>query len=942
MILRYIPILLTSGLLFGYAHLRADGGGRLLPAGARTAVLEKIEQEQWAADIVGNLREEVDHYVAQEKETPHYVASRLFMHWQSRATTTLILARAWAGAEGTAPVPTPHFDGARDWATAYKPLPLDKLKPYNEQNGKLWMEKANGQGEWADPGKTGKLIGDTNTKIMRLAANAALLFWLTEDEAYAQMAADVLWTYVKGFSYTTPPRFLKIDRNGAKDLGATSFETIRDSVLPQIAITYSFLYPYLKTKQDYDVRLIQAQMKRMADRIIEGGQRTNNWNTKQNLLLLHAALALDDNNTFEDGKGRDYYIDIILNADLTNQEGIKATIANGFDKNTGVWPEPPGYSFDTTRDILYIACLLNAQKGEIMPLEKMVEMFFAQRAFLYPNYNAIGLGDTTQCRIDAGTAEILLSLAINEKNQAEIVKLANFIQNELNGGNYKRGQNKTWEALLYYIPNLKPYCSADGQGLALDRVSFVESLNVLIQRNVGRDSRHSLAAALMGNKARHTHMNGLAMELYGAGVILGADPGRGSSYWQPDHINYYYRAAAHNTVIPNGTIEEKQPMKIAMCEPTAGDPGVSPNISIMAGSIAYDKPGAKQKRLVATIRISDRNGFFLDIFRSKCENGENEYHDYLYHNIGNLLMMRDENNKYLKQERSSLLAAGDQSYQFFKNETSVDYNKNFRGTFTLKMDDSSSRAMEMWMLGSKNQRKLFSVNAPPCRAAADTLPYMLERPMPTVIVRQDGEAWDMPFVAIYEPKNKAIDLTSGVRSVQRIVMQEAASSTVGCKIEGRESSRNSYSVYLLNSEQRRQKQIVNDLFHFQGEFCAVINKDDLLDELYMVNSKELAFNHVKISAVEAPEINASLRRISPNNWAYSSTGVTDVSLIFRPVSKSTDYFSYKITLIAKDTAKHIDNVKWTTVLDNGGKSIWVASFSLPQTSDAIIRCTKSQ
>jgi len=57
-----------------------------------------------------------------------------------------------------------------------------------------------------------------------------------------------------------------------------------------------------------------------------------------------------------------------------------------------------------------------------------------------------------------------------------------------------------------------------------------------------------------------------------------------------------------------------------------------------------DKAEATQERTMALVRTSSTSGFYVDIFRSKSAL-PNEYHDYLYHNIGDKLTF---NNKDLK------------------------------------------------------------------------------------------------------------------------------------------------------------------------------------------------------------------------------------------------------------------------------------------------------
>jgi hypothetical protein len=66
--------------------------------------------------------------------------------------------------------------------------------------------------------------------------------------------------------------------------------------------------------------------------------------------------------------------------------------------------------------------------------------------------------------------------------------------------------------------------------------------------------------------------------------------------------------------------------------------------------------------------------------------------------------------------------------------------------------------MNMWMKGYAG-REVFSVKAPPSKAwrKNEMIPDSIAGlPLPTVVVRQTGEAWSKPFAAIYEPSG-AVD-----------------------------------------------------------------------------------------------------------------------------------------------------------------------------------------
>jgi hypothetical protein len=52
----------------------------------------------------------------------------------------------------------------------------------------------------------------------------------------------------------------------------------------------------------------------------------------------------------------------------------------------------------------------------------------------------------------------------------------------------------------------------------------------------------------------------------------------------------------------------------------------------------------------------------------------------------------------------------------------------------------------------EEDRSVFSVMAPANRGARHYVDEKYwDRLQPTMVVRQDGEAWDRPFVAVYEP-----------------------------------------------------------------------------------------------------------------------------------------------------------------------------------------------
>jgi len=72
------------------------------------------------------------------------------------------------------------------------------------------------------------------------------------------------------------------------------------------------------------------------------------------------------------------------------------------------------------------------------------------------------------------------------------------------------------------------------------------------------------------------------------------------------------------------------------------------------------------------------------------------------------------------------------------------------------IDSPQQTTMTMWMQGQA-ERKIFRALAPVNREyerLGDYMPYKVdEQPVLTYVARQQGDAWEKPFVAIFEPSD---------------------------------------------------------------------------------------------------------------------------------------------------------------------------------------------
>ena len=99
----------------------------------REALQRKVQNAPWAKAAFEKMKAEVDKYVTRTETDPQFMTSRLAMNWVTHYSTPVTSKSKLAGGEGKAPVPTPRFAGARDWATKYSaPDSIEELKPFND------------------------------------------------------------------------------------------------------------------------------------------------------------------------------------------------------------------------------------------------------------------------------------------------------------------------------------------------------------------------------------------------------------------------------------------------------------------------------------------------------------------------------------------------------------------------------------------------------------------------------------------------------------------------------------------------------------------------------------------------------------------------------------------------------------------------------------------
>ena len=713
------------------------------PAG-KQETWKLIKKEEWAKDVFNKLKERTEVYTNLTDAQPAWVLSRLAMYWKSHATEVYVKGETFDHAGGErAPYPTVRYTGTRGTAATHGRPKLADVVPYDDEDGNVTFcnnALPDRPMESVHPSKTGRNIESLNCEILGIARDAAFLYWMTDEEKFAKLAAGVFDTYMTGIYYRNVP----IDLNHGHQqtlVGLTSFEVIHEDALHIAVPLYDFLYNYLKANYPDKMEIYAGAFKKWADNIIANGVPHNNWNLLQARFIMNVGLVLEDNKEYADGKGREYYIDYVMNRSSIRQWSLTRLADYGFDINTGIWAECPGYSSVVINDYANFVNQFdtNLQYDLVKAMPVLSKAVATTPQYLFPNRMICGFGDTHPGYL---STNFFIRMIQNAQ-----VSVNSFFEDKPLTLNPKvqPGKIEDYVSPLFYAPN----------------VSW------LVQRN-GMHPRNSLMISLNGSEGNHMHANGISMELYGKGYVLGPDAGIGLFLYSGlDYAEYYSQFPSHNTVCVDGissypVMKSNHSFDLLSCFPASAEPGKA-FTSVTYSNLYFREPESRadQTRMMSIVTTGAETGYYVDVFRSRKEKGGDKMHDYFYHNLGQTLTLTAADGSDLNLQPTEELAfAGAHlyAYSYLYDKKVAATNKDVKATFTIDMKDKDGDDiyMNLWMKGEPD-REVFTALAPMTEGLSRTpnMPYNIkEQPTLTFVARQHGEAWNRPFVSIYEPSTK--------------------------------------------------------------------------------------------------------------------------------------------------------------------------------------------
>ncbi|WP_430932621.1 hypothetical protein [Saccharicrinis sp. 156] len=631
-----------------------------------------------------------------------------------------------------------------------------------------------------------------HNRILSLAAKAGMLYYITGDEKYAQFAADILAAYVDEIAPRTPQ---------TTSICGFAFYDARTTYGP-FALTYDFIWNYLK-KPDlkvynkatnayvlFDQVKAQKAMTNIVGNVLqEYGKPDRHGKFISNHPILTATGVLFGILCVEDDMERERLFNVFWETGTWHQNSFKHTILPMFS-DQGIWPESLSYSFMPI--ITMVLNIVDRVKPEMDVTADYMHVFEGNFLFDYlrnPDRKFVRYGDSK--RNNDNTADLYrYTLSIAErKGYAELqqkAELALQLSYKAQGGYHPRiTPNQIFNnfqalELFWGLPVPKEVES----DMDFNKPTvIVEHAGVALQRNaVEKDNEtYGLCGIIGGAHYVHSHLTGIAMELYGAGYVMAPNAGLPPSVKErkiPLHEHYFRLYAGNNTVIVNGTSHGRDEgswkgmanvwqntVKNIASEPKHLEEPICANFSFATQFLKDEVNNCDQQRTLSTIRTSETTGYYFDMFRSKS-NDENKFHDYIYHNLGDKTQLSNKNGKVLdlKQTNRYQTDIGDvvhsPGWRYFENtEVSSPTKEAIKVRFDIKYDD---RYMHMFMPAGVT-REYTKALAPPSREARNGY---IDKKTQVLAVRQQGEAWNKPYIAVFEPSTEC---ESSIQSVEALM-----------------------------------------------------------------------------------------------------------------------------------------------------------------------------
>lgn len=777
------------------------------------------------------------------------------------------------------------------------------------------------------------------------AVQAGILYFLDENEDYAQFAADILAYYTSKIA----------EQTGDLYFSKTGHWIESRDLYPKVGMTYDFIQPFLNlsgstvynnlndSRQTFDFDTAEKAFTKLADEVFYRGY------TGSNHPVYEASGALFNILCIEKDSLRDAYFNTFMNG-ASRQDGFN-TILDKVKDNDYLWPESTTYGKDAHEVILHLLNVCDRYSdslGLVNSHRSTLKGAFLFENLKYPNKTAsIRLGDSRRVKKTSCENLYLKVFAIADRRGMGVYKkLAIQRIQALYNAEQKfvptiENQGLEWHnpTQLFWGVDIDLENNSETVEHQSSAIFPHAGIGVLRNYNCSNNEDYGLMGFIGGAHYVHSHLTGIEMELYGAGIVMGAgsgDPKTSSTRSSDVYRNYHRIYAGHNTVIVNGDSKGTHPGSwkwdnilyqnkseiigiepdVNMDQTNSSGPfmPVSNNFSFVTVELDDSVNNALQQRTLSIIRTSETTGYYMDIFRSKSKE-ENIFHDYVYHNYGEQLSLTSEGssitngitstdqtkyssdlNKVWSYTSTSSAFIDFPGWQYFKNLNATDQTTQ---SITGKFDIHKIGASMHFKIPSGTNRDYTSCLGPPILETESD--YKGEESDPSkndsaqvLVIRQHGEAWNRPFIVAFEPSK----LNSTIQSIENL---KTDSIIVGAKITSIVNG-STITDFIINHENNTQTFLSNEAeIEFTGRFGIVrMHKSsegqDSLIGLYIGEGSYLAAgNHTLIPESDKDYAYTEIENFTVNTNQIENE-VIDFDFFPNPTKNSIE-FSHKMNKV---------------------------------------------
>ena len=509
-------------------------------------------------------------------------------------------------------------------------------------------------------------------KVLTSAEYSAILYYITQDEKYASFAADILAYYFDVLSKRT---------ESTTTITGNYFYDSRTSY-NHLAVAYDFVYKYLKkpnqtvystTKKaevSYDHLKAQKVIRNIAARSLnESGGLDVQGKIVSNHPVLTAPGSLFSILCVDDDIERERLFNLFWNRGTKRQNSFTKTILKMFT-DQALWPESVSYGFMPNVQLILnlvdkIKPSLNVGANNI----KLFESAALLENLRLPNRYFVRYGDSHR-KLD-GTGNInryALNFAKRRgyaslQNQTEIALKQSFPTTNGYNTSVPAAGFDNYNAIQLFWGETLPNTAVSP--FDYKTTVIIKHAGVALQRNVSsvNPKDNGLVGIIGGAHYVHAHLTGITMELYGSGDVMGPNGGLPPSLAERQKMpfqGYLNRYAGNNTVITNGSSHGtsfpgawgndkflyQDTTKNIASEPAHLEKPISKYFSFATQYLDDNVNNCDQQRTLSIIRTSPTTGYYFDLFRSKS-NKTNNFHDYIYHNIGDATQLKNDKNQVI-------------------------------------------------------------------------------------------------------------------------------------------------------------------------------------------------------------------------------------------------------------------------------------------------------